>query len=431
MLIRIRKIYMKMMHHGESKNTVMDTVCAAALALCPILQYYIGPIQNAGFTILILTLPWITFRFINQWNSEGIALRHLTCIVGLILFLIYRSFIHEVSLKSILYNTALIILFVAALYGSINIKHFLMASSIIAVMASVLVMVQTCCYYLLRHHLQLVPTELFTENASAWILLAKTGTIGVTQRVGHLYRPSAFFMEPSHMFLYTFPHLLIVLLSPGISRSRLWMAIIYSAGLVLCTSGMGIVIAGGAWALFFSMSSGSENKLSLKNVFRRNNFFMIHVFLALGIIAIVAVPFVRESIKRFLDTSDSGAISGRTRLSNMLLQSLTGKKLLLGVTSTMDGLSFNMSGFAATLYKFGIAGLVLSYWTYLFGVFKLKGAFFWISLTIVAVSFFSAHTHGTFYMIYYIFILLEGWNQRNREAVSSNLPYIIKPIEVR
>ncbi len=188
------------------------------------------------------------------------------------------------------------------------------------------------------------------------------------------------------------------------------MGVLFSLGIILCTSGMGIVITAGVWALYFSMSSGRQNKLKLKNIFKPNNAFFIVLFLVFGIALVFTVPFVRESIKRFVDTSNSGAIDGRIRLSNNLLKSLVGTKLLFGVTSSTAGISFNMPGFSATLYKFGIIGVVLAYWIYLYGVLKLKNAFFWISLTVVAVSFFSAQTHGTFYMIYYVFFILEGRN---------------------
>lgn len=36
----------------------------------------------------------------------------------------------------------------------------------------------------------------------------------------------------------------------------------------------------------------------------------------------------------------------------------------------------------------------------------------WIAAVIVFVSFFSAHTHGIFYMLYYVIILMMGYDEK-------------------
>lgn len=402
--------YARLLHYGEENSQFLDIACASLLALCPILQYYVGIFEDAGITILIAVMPWIALRLLYKVVNNWIPLRNLLPVVGFLLFFVYRCVIHGILVKEILFNAALLVLFLAAVYGCVNVKQFITASSYVASAACVLVFIQTLSYYLLHRHIQLAPTALFTAEADPWILQAKTGVIGVTQRVGKLYRPSAFFMEPSHMFLYTFPHLYLMLLSPDLNRARIRRALLYTLGIVLCTSGMGVVISAGAWALYYSMSSGKKNRLHLHNLLKPRNFLLAFLFVIFSFAVAVTVPFVRESILRFLDFSDSGAIAGRTRLASNLLESLRGTQLLFGVTNTVAGLSFNMSGFAATLYKYGIVGVLLSYWTYLYGVFRLKGSYFWISLIIVGVSFFSAQTHGVFYMIYYTFFIFAGWN---------------------
>ena len=404
--------YNKLIHLGESNRNILDLFCATVLALCPILQYYIGPFDNMGISILMIVMPWIALRLvINPKLFRG----GIPVVIGLIAFLLYRTFVHEIFLKNIVFNLALIVLYVAAINGRINVRQFLRTSATTAALASVLVVIQTMIYYLSHKHLQLAPTSLFTPGASAWILQAKTGVIGVTQRVGELYRPSAFFMEPSHMFLYIFPHLCILLLSPNINRTRIRWAVLFSLGILLSTSGMGVLVTFGVWGLYYSMSSGQLNQLRLKNLFKPKNFLLLLLFLVALIGAFIKLPVLRQSALRFLDRSDAGAIAGRTRLAKNLLRSLEGKQLLLGVTSTIQGLEFNMSGFAATLYKFGIVGIILGYWTYIYGVIHLKNAWFWISLIVVIASFFSAQTHGTFYMIYYVMFIMEGWNHSQQD----------------
>ncbi len=103
----------------------------------------------------------------------------------------------------------------------------------------------------------------------------------------------------------------------------------------------------------------------------------------------------------------------------MLVNSMSGKSLLIGVTENLN-VSFNMPGFFATLYKYGVIGVGLSYWYYAQYVFQLRNAGFWISIIILATSFFSAHTHGTFYMMYYILILMNAHHMSKREKSIEN-----------
>lgn len=410
--------YSKLLKLGSENRSIFDYLCAGFLAICPILQYYIGPLEDAGITILILIMPWILARLSFRLARKQTGMIKIRVILGLLLFFIYRSLIHDINIKNILYNIVLLILYVSAIYGCINIRHYLYISSQVALLASVLVVVQTIFYYLFHKHIVLAPTFLFTQEADSWVMLAKTGLIGVTGRIGNLYRPSAFFMEPSHMFLYLFPQLFLTVLSPESNKFKIRRAFIYSLGMVLCTSGMGIVVTVGAWGLYYAMSNGKQNKLRLRNLFRPRNIIFVSVFLWGILFAFVSVSTFRESILRFLDFSDSGAIAGRTRLARSLLKTLEGKRLLFGVSNTTEGIGFNMAGYAATLYKFGIVGIILSYWTYVYGLIHLKQQYWWISFIVIAISFFSAQTHGTFYMMYYSFIILEGLYNVNRNKRS-------------
>ena len=181
---------------------------------------------------------------------------------------------------------------------------------------------------------------------------------------------------------------------------------------------MGVLTVALAWGLHLALSNGRRNILRLRNLLKGKNLFFVSMLAVGAIMMFIFVPFFRESIYRFLDLSDSGAIAGRTRLANALLATLKGDKLVFGVTNTTAGISFNMAGFAATLYKFGVVGIILSYAVYGYGVIKLKRQYFWIALLVIVISFFSAQTHGTFYMMYYIFILLEGnYTQRIRRMI--------------
>lgn len=409
MVIKIRGIdrkfgYSEVFEPDRRNSRMIDKICAFLLAFTPILQHYKGLLEDLGITIMLVTLFWYFVRFLLRIPKIRIP----SMIIGLLIFQLYKSLIHGTSFMGLAYAFVMVFLYIAAVDNLINIAYFLRISCGIASVASILIVIQYICYYLLGFHLQLVPTSLLLPEAEQWILGAQTGLAGITGRIGTLYRPSAFFLEPSHMFLYVFPHIFIMLFSPGKSRWKLHKGILLSIGVVLTTSGMGLMTVAFAWAVYYALTSGKVNKLSPKNLLKPRNFMIFCIFVVVAMLLVICVPTVRESFMRIIDFSNKGAIAGRTRLSLQLITSLGIMEWVIGVTNTLEGIEFNMPGFLATVYKFGLVGVFLSYTVYVYGILKCKNAFFWISVFVVGISFFSAQTHGTFYMMYYTFVILYG-----------------------
>ena len=400
----VKNKYDELFVSDEKNNLLVDKICAFLLALSPILQHYRGLFEDFGITVLLITCLWYFVRILLIIQQVKIP----TLIVGLLIFQLYKSIIHGASFMGVAYAVVMIFIYISAANNLINLTFFLRVSCAIATLASILVLVQYICYYVLGFHLQMVPTTLLLPEADQWILGAQTGLAGITGRIGTLYRPSAFFLEPSHMFLYVFPHIFIMLLSPGKSKTKIKKGILLSIGVVLTTSGMGLLTVGFVWGLYFALASGKMNKLSLKNLLKPANFLLAGTFLVAAVIAIATIPTIRESFMRIIDTSNKGAVAGRTRLSTNLIKTLSFSEWIIGVTNTLEGIEFNMPGFLATVYKFGMLGVFLSYTVYVYGIVKCKNAYFWISVFVVIISFYSAQTHGTFYMMYYIFIILYG-----------------------
>ena len=332
----------------------------------------------------------------------------------LVLFSLYKAFIHEVNFMGIAQAIVIVIYYFAISEGVINLKSVFKSASRIAQVASILIIVQYVCHYIFGFHLKLVPVSLLLPESSQWIAGAETGQVGINGIRSELYRPSAFFLEPSHMFLYVFPILFVFLLSPNIDNWRRKIAILLTVGLFLTTSGMGIGVSCFAWILYLGFNSGKLNNIKLKNVFRIKNLIMLITFCIVFIVLCFTVPFFRDSIVRIFvgESGGSNAIEGRTAQGFNLIANLTGVKLLIGVTSTTVGIQFNMAGFVATLYKFGIIGTFLSYAFYVKNAICQKVPYKWIAVVIVFVSFFSAHTHGIFYMLYYVIILMMGYNEK-------------------
>lgn len=419
---RINNEYKEMLLEDSCNNKLIDRVCASFLAICPILRYYKAPFQNLAVCILIVFFPFICYKLLTYFFSNNrIEHKNYFPILGLILFFIYRTFVHNISLINIVFNATLLIYFIAAFIGCINITNFIKTGAIIAFFASMIIIIQGILYYTFKYHLQVVPTSFFTSDASAWKLLAKTGTIGVTQIEGSLYRPSAFFMEPSHMFLYFFPQIFVLILDENHTRIKTSLGVLFSLGLVVSTSGMGIMTVVFVWTLFFVKKQcvcTNFKDIKFVSLIKNKKFqYKICVFLLLFII-FSQIPFIKSALLRVFDFSKGGAIAGRTRLAMSLIKRLSFVGIIFGANSNLiekfiNNATFNVPGFISTIFKYGIVGIVTSYWLYVYAIFNLKKQYFWIAFFVIVVSFFSAQTHGFVYLIYYSFFIFKGIHLMN------------------
>lgn len=394
--------------YGADNRSLIDRICAFLLALSPILQHYKGLYRSAGFTVLLFVVPVMTVRFLTRMRNGKYDRRCMAAVIPLLLFQGFKMFDHNVSVNKTIYGLFMMLLFLVIASGSVNMKYFIRYATMISCFASMMLVVQYICFYLLGFHLQLVPTDLLLRSSYGWILGAQTGMYGIRGLRNTFYRPSAFFLEPSHHFLYTFPILCILLFS---NESQPWQrryAVLVTIGMLLSTSGMGAAVAIALWVVFFTLYNSKnreKNIARVKNLFSARNIVILLVILAVLISLYFAVPTFQSTVNRFLVRGSSGqstAVSGRVRLAQLLVRGMSGRRLILGVTEDVDEINFNLSGFYATLYKYGLIGIVFSYWYYVQFLFRVKGFGFWLTAVVLVTSIFSAHTHGTFYMMYYV-----------------------------
>lgn len=410
--VRAGRIESVLSYGGWNKG-IFDKLSALVFALVPILQHYIGIVQNAGFTLLLLISPIILLNFLSRLLKVGFNKECFVAIMPLVIFEFYTVFVHGFETSRLFYVLFLVFLFLSIASGCVNIPAFFRYATIIACVATVAVIVQYFTHYVLRRNLDLTFLQYLVRDDTIWDRNAET--IKGLSFSSYFYRPSGFFLEPSHFFIYTFPLIGVLLLSPNINRLRKRIALFLSMGIILTTSGMGI---GGVilfWVVYFSLKNNTNG---IKGALVR--FFSVRTFLILVAVALVVfvaylvVPFVHSSINRIFTNESSNAIDGRVRLARNFAQTIRGSAVFIGTPGITRDIDFNLSGFFATFFKWGVIGLVFTYWFYIQGLFKLKGSLFWVSLVIVVISYFTAHTHGTFYMLYYILFLMDGYYERSR-----------------
>ena len=411
---------------GAENNSIPDKICAFLLAILPLLQHYIGLYKNAGFTVLLLVFPFLAYRMVRRIVEK--KLPNKKCVLAILPLLLYELYvlIRAASLSRVLYAGFMLFLFACVAYECVNVRSFFRCALLIAKIASLLIILQTILFNLFGYHLRLIPTDLLLDGSEMWLNRAITGL----KAEGEMYRPSGIFLEPSHLFLYVLPLLSMLILLPGFNPRRREEAILLSAGLLLSTSGLGIIVVVFLWALFWTLFQDNDaGKMNFKNFFTVRTGRIIICGILLVLICCSIVPIVDEAVGRFLPNANgyNSAIDGRTeRAESFLMQESnypeeTSEEVnrIFGVGESFREINFNMAGFHATLYKFGFIGLILTYWFYGQGLFTLKAPYNVLSLIIIGVSYFSAHTHGTFYMLFYVLFLMNGHYHKQQLPVPS------------
>lgn len=399
--------------YGSENNSLIDKIVALLLTLSPILQHYIGLYENAGFTVYLIVSPFVIKKMITRINRSNTykKITYKQCFIAmlpLILFEIYTIFNRSITVSHLLYGGFMAVLFLAIALGCVNIGYVLRWATLVADLAGVVVIAQCITYYVFRFEFRPIIFSLLHSDSANWLHTTSSGG-------AKLYRPEAFFMEPSHMFLYIFPIICLLLLLPNINKTRMKRAIFLSLAMVLCTSGMGICVTAGLWGLYFTVfrrNIKEKTVLNMRKLFSLRSLTYAGIFLVILVIAYFSVDSIRGTINRiFVNEEGSTAIDGRVRRASNLIKSLKGRSLIMGVPGNVivGDLDMNLSGYHATLYKRGIIGIFLTYLYYGQGLFKLKNAYFWLTAIILVISFFTAHTHGTFFMVYYAFFLINGY----------------------
>lgn len=422
---KVTSLANKVFSYVDAKKQIGDAIVAVLLALIPILQHYKGLVDCASTTVLVLLVPYLLLRLVPTLRSFRFSNLHFAVI--LIAYFIYKLFDHGTYFAEIAQVGLMTFYLVCLCQNCINTGMLKKAAIYIASLAGLCLLAQYFFYYILGFHLQMVPTSALLAESEPWVLGAQTGVVSITGKVSKLYRPSAFFLEPSHLFMYSFPALFITLFASEKSKDNKIAALLISLGIVLSTSGMGIAVVIGAWGLFVALGNPEDGSFRLHNIIRKRNLIMIGSLMGIVVLAIAFVPFVRNSIVRIFNGSGgSSAIDGRTEVALIVLKKMSFGQWMIGVADTLAGIKANMPGFMATVYKYGIVGVLLSYEIYVKGLFKLNMSYFWFTVILLLVSFFSAHTHGTFFMLYYVMLLKEGhdvsdeaWFLEIKEPVAS------------
>ena len=386
---------------------IIDWILAFVLAICPILQHYKGLFMDASSMLVVLISPLIILKIVSKKRIWVIPL------IPLALYSFYLSLIHGLDLFTLGREALLLVFFIAALNEGIDTQRMLRISVKIAVLACVCEIVQYLSYYIFGMHIQMVPTGMLLDTAEQWIQLAQTGRISVTGSIMKIYRPSAFFLEPSHLAIYCTPALAITLLSGKNNKRKMISAIIITLGILLSTSGLGIGVVTLLWSvygLFYFDKNIEHKKIKLRDIFQPRSIIFVSIFFIIFVVLYSTVGVFRSSVNHiFIGTDGKSAIQGRTTTGIRSLQMLSGRNLLIGMGDAMSIADWTMPGFFYNMFKYGLVGCLLSYIFYFKSLFILRRGHFWLTVIVIIFSFFTVHTFAAFYRMYYIIMILHGY----------------------
>ena len=361
----------------KTKITVksgMQLVCAVVIALIPILFsykqiFFISPTYLA----LILCVPFILIRLTNKKIVKNLG--------WIAAYLFYCLVCHGVGGAEIIVTVLFLIYALAANSGVFDEKLIWKSVVVISCIATVGILLQTLCYYLLGTRLFLCPTNLMDE--SIWMNYGVETSDQVLSLA--LYRPASFFLEPSMFAQYVVLGIMYLRLSEAKNKKSFRIAVFLSVGVIASTSGIGIATLIVVWLLSY-WTEIVENKKLLKGLFG------ILTFVIVFFIAYFVSDSLKESVLRVFglsETSNYNAFSGRTNGVEFMFEALKGKTELWYGTGEYIVRWYTwgfLGGIFRTIYEYGMIGAILFVLVFLSLGLKTKSWHRWIAFYMLALS---------------------------------------------
>nr|MBQ6241088.1 hypothetical protein [Lachnospiraceae bacterium] len=394
----------RLKHFSAGSIRWLDVIICTVIILAPVLQQHKGFFVNAAWSALILGFPFCALRvMLSGWKIGRNVFFGLVLILAYILWTVID---HGFSAGDLMKFGILMFYYLAVVKEDFNFRYLVNISAAIILAACAAIVMQYFCYYVLHFRLQFLSPDTLLDSSSRWIK-----RLSVTTATATFYRPSAFFLEPSHVFLFSFPTTLYMLFSPRSTRTMHRLGFVMIGGILASTSGMGIAFSLACILAYFVMYKNPVyGEGSLKNFLSLRKILIPLMLLVLLVILYEYSDIVHKSLVRVISESETGynAVAGRTSAGTELIQGLDWQQFLLGVTDAMGELGAALSAFQATLYKYGIVGIAISYLYYLYCFACTRRDSRYLCLILLVISFVCAHTHNLFFMLSFSAFIFEG-----------------------
>ena len=371
---------------------------AIFLSMLPIVMMYKTPGTGMGLatTMVALGMVYAGCAIYVHWQKID-----LTRLFFFIPYLCYAWFASNGMYR--LLTTAIFIHLLAISSGAVHwgrLKKMLIG---VACVASCCVLLQQLLHLALGLDLQFLYSFLMIDS------LQHEGYSSLFEPYHgkNMYRPSAFFIEPSHFGQYAFLGLSACLFST--EKVRYKEAILISVGMFATTSGMGFVMTGAIW-LWWGLSKMEKFPV----IYKICLFVGVCIIAALLFLILYQIPYFQSILSRFIDTPEGeyNAIEGRT-FGWAYFENKDFWDLFWGFgTDSLPDVYF--TGFMEQLYMYGWLGVGLLF-MYLVWLCLSSRGFARIVMILYPSLYFIAGVSGFIPVIFYIGTVLTFVRSQDEE----------------
>lgn len=371
---------------NSSSKKAGGVASAVVMALLPVAMMYKVPVLGIGISTLAIVI---------------LAFALLVTVIGRIgsinawLFILAVLYFGYVIVKSdgitIVTSLAVLCIYLGLIAGAADAATFRKTVELVSVLAAVGVVVQVLAHSVVGVHIPMINYSFCIDSMAQYKDAILTGY----SQAEPLYRPSAFFLEPSHMATYCTVGLLSALFG---RNPDFKIAVVVSVGLLLSTSGIGMILCAASWTCYAAFGDA-------QGVSRRGQRILVVALLAvIAVIVLMQTGLFSQITARFTGSygySDSqyNALWGRTMYWDVYITPMGGTDLLFGFGSfKMPDVYF--TGLMETVYCYGIVGLVLLYALYVGTMFYAKGAGKCLCAILLGMSF-VANLTGLIFMSFF------------------------------
>lgn len=195
------------------------------------------------------------------------------------------------------------------------------------------------------------------------------------------YRPTGLFLEPAHYSQYALLALVVVLFRWNERVFGLLLAVVFTAGIALSTSGQGILIVVLVWAIYFArLASHYRNPLNVVALV-----IVLPLLVVFVLPQLMGIAVVQNGLSRLGPELNSQAITGRSEgylavaSQESVLRTLFGS----GIGNTPEGVWFASDAYL--LYCLGIVGAALYLGLIVRSAFRYREAYVRV-LAVVALA---------------------------------------------
>lgn len=385
-----------------------DTVAAVLIALTPILEYFKSPIYvySIGTFVPLLLVPLL----LNKKSVFFIRKEKFLILLfaAIQIFSFISKLFHGYGFSGL--GTMLFCIASMIFYGMLSldqkpllekVKTIIIAVSIIN---TIMLILQYISFYILHRYFVFAPINLYLDGIyEKYYFQVTTGFSGPN------FRPCGLFVEPSHLATYSLFGLACSLFRKTTGRRNIYLSLCITLGIVLSTSGLGIVCSIGLWGLYYLLEiiNGHVIKILPKIL-----------MLLTASVVILTLLFQTTTFRPIIQSYFDAYIYAKKGMGDKVKQPLTGRTgnyedfFSLPTEEKLWGMGYQVkSGYLTTfndvLYNMGIIGICIYYMIFC-SLLNKKDSFTKAICVLMMVLSFIISIDSCGYIAFYFFLINGG-----------------------